>query len=115
MQRWKCPIYNITLENLIKTVEDNVVFRTQSVFVSVSFPKAFISKKYASHFVEKSEMKMNSLKMNKHECLIQTWSGKAFKGPVVNRALPSLDGGSLEITLTVPLIIIAINNNYIVY
>ena len=27
---------------------------------------------------------------------------KAFKGTVVNRALPSLHGGSLEITLTVP-------------
>ena len=28
---------------------------------------------------------------------------KGFKGTVVNRALPSLHGGSLEITLTVPL------------
>ena len=28
---------------------------------------------------------------------------KAFKGTVVNRALPSLHGGSLKITLTVPL------------
>ena len=27
-----------------------------------------------------------------------------YKGTVVNRALPSLHGGSLEITLTVPLI-----------
>ena len=28
---------------------------------------------------------------------------KVFKGTVVNRALPFLHGGSLEITLTVPL------------
>ena len=34
---------------------------------------------------------------------IHTWSDKAFKGTVVNRELLSLHGGSLEITLTVPL------------
>ena len=34
---------------------------------------------------------------------IHTWSDKAFKGTVVNRALPSLSGVSLEITLTIPL------------
>ena len=34
---------------------------------------------------------------------INTWSEKAFKGSVVNRALPSLHGKSLEIMLTVPL------------
>ena len=31
------------------------------------------------------------------------FSDKGFKGTVVNRALPSLHKGSLEITLTVPL------------
>ena len=35
--------------------------------------------------------------------LIHTWSDKAFKGNVVNRAAPFLHEGSLEITLTVPL------------
>ena len=43
------------------------------------------------------------LKKLKHQCLINTQLDKAFKGTVVNRALPSLHGGSLEITLTVPL------------
>ena len=34
---------------------------------------------------------------------IHAWSDKAFNGNVVDRALASLHGGSLEITLTVPL------------
>ena len=48
-------------------------------------------------------MKINSLKEQKHGDLINTWSDRAFKGTVVNPALPSLHGGLLEITLTVPL------------
>ena len=32
-----------------------------------------------------------------------TLSDKAFKGTFINQALPSLHGGSIEITLTVPL------------
>ena len=43
-----------------------------------------------------------SLNKQKDGYLIHTWSVKAFKGTVVNQALPSLHGGSLEITLTVP-------------
>ena len=39
----------------------------------------------------------------KHGYLIHTLSDKVFKGTVVNRALPSLDVGSLTV-LTVPLI-----------
>ena len=53
-------------------------------------------------FAEKPQMKIISLKKQKHWYLINTWSEKAFKGTVVNRALPSVDGGSLKITLTVP-------------
>ena len=34
--------------------------------------------------------------------LTHNWAERAFKGTVVNRALASLHGGSLEITLTVP-------------
>ena len=50
----------------------------------------------------KQPVKINSLKKQKHSYLIHTWSVKAFKGTVVNQALPSLHGGSLEIILTVP-------------
>ena len=45
-----------------------------------------------------SQIEISSLKKQKHEFLIH-----AFKGTVVNRTLPSLHGGSFEITLTVPL------------
>ena len=45
-------------------------------------------------------MKINSLKQQKHGYLIHTWSDKALKGTIANRALPSFQ---FEITLTVPL------------
>ena len=48
-------------------------------------------------------MKINSLTKQKHALLIKTWSDKALKGTVLNRTLPYLHEGSLEITLTVPL------------
>ena len=47
-------------------------------------------------------MKINSLN-KKYGYLIHTCSYKAFKGTVVNRVLPSLHEGSLEIMFTVPL------------
>jgi len=41
---------------------------------------------------------------------MHTLSGKVFNGTVVNHALSSLRGGSLEITLTVPYILFLISN-----
>ena len=53
-------------------------------------------------------MKINNLKTKqKHEYLSHK-SDKALKGTVVYRVLPSLNGGSLEITLTVPLTLLII-------
>ena len=49
-------------------------------------------------------MKINSLKKQKHSYLNHTWLEKAFKGTVVNRAVQSLHVGSLEVTVTGPLI-----------
>ena len=46
-------------------------------------------------YAEKSQMKVNSLKKTK--------TCKTFKGTVLNRALPSLRGVSLKITISVPL------------
>ena len=47
-------------------------------------------------------MVINSLKKQKHAFLVHTGLDKAFKGTVMNRALSSLHGDSLEIMLTVP-------------
>ena len=41
--------------------------------------------------------------LKKRHYLQHYWSDKGFKSTFVNRVLPSLHGGSLEITLTVPL------------
>ena len=38
-------------------------------------------------------------------CIYNNWIDKAFKGTVVNQALSCLHEGSIEITLTVPLIV----------
>ena len=43
--------------------------------------------------VENPQMKINSLKKQKHRYLIHTLSDKAFKGTVVNRTLRSLHEG----------------------
>ena len=69
------------------------------LFLGVSPFLLIINKKCASHFrrEENPQMKINSLK--KKWYLVHT-----FKGTVVNRALSSLHGGPLEITLTVFLI-----------
>ena len=49
-------------------------------------------------FGEKPQMKIHSLKEQIHGYLIQI-----YQGTVVNRTLPSFHGGSLQMTLTVPL------------
>ena len=77
MQKWQWNPENLYL---IKNVEDTLVT-----------------------FADKPQMKIKSLKEEKHWYLIHTWSEKAFKGTVVNRALPFLHWESPQITLTVPL------------
>ena len=52
-------------------------------------------------FAEKPQIKINSLKKQKHGYLMHTWSDKAYKGTIVNQALSYFHGGSLEITLSV--------------
>ena len=78
-------------------------YRRFSESISVYFCESLYCL-WASHFRRKTANKnKQNLKKQKHWVLIHTWSNKAFEGTVVNRALPSLHGGSLEITLTVTL------------
>ena len=51
-------------------------------------------------------MKKKNLKTKQKLAYISHRPDKAFKGTVVNRELSSLHGGSLEITITVPLILL---------
>jgi len=86
-----------TLETLIwsKNVEDKVVFFYLKS--AKSFSLLLKARNAQVTFAEKSQF----LKQ-KHGVLIHSWSDKALKSTLVNRALPSLHGGSLEITLAVP-------------
>ena len=52
---------------------------------------------------QRTRKENEQIKKEKQWYLIHTWSDKAFKDIVVNRALPNLHGWSLEITHTVPL------------
>ena len=53
-------------------------------------------------FAGNPQTNINSLKKRKYGYLVRPRSDKACNGTVVNRALTSLQRGSLEITLTVP-------------
>ena len=98
----KMTIYNVyTLETVIWSEIWNFVFLTRKVFNSNNFSIASYKKRNAqSTFEEKPQMKLNCWKKQKHGYPTDTWSYKSFKGTVVNQRLPSLHGGSWEITLT---------------
>ena len=63
---------------------------TGIVFISVSFSIASQKQEIQVTLAEKSQMKLNSLKKQKHWYLIHTWSDKASKGIVVNLAFKGL-------------------------
>ena len=42
-------------------------------------------------------MKINSWNKQNHAYLTHTWTDKAFESSIVNQAMPSLHGGSLEV------------------
>ena len=101
IQRWQCPTYNSTVKTLIwsKMLRITSFFSLEKCCFSKT-PLFLRNKNAEVTFPEKPQTKKNSLKKQKHGYLFHTWSDKAFKGTVVNRTLPSLHGGSLEITLT---------------
>ena len=71
--------------DLIKNVKYTVVLHIFHFF--------FYARNAQVTLAEKPQMKINSLKKQKHRYLIHTWSDKASKGTVVNLALPFLHGG----------------------
>ena len=73
MQRWQYPAHNDTLETFLW-------------YKLGEFIQCFL---FTSHFRKKLQMKINSLKKQKHWYLIYTCSDKAFQREVVYRALPS--------------------------
>ena len=83
-----------------------MLWKILSFFFSVVFnsdiSNMFSSRINQSHFSRKPQVKIISFQ-SYNWYLINPWSDNALKGTVVNRALPSLQGGSFEITLTVPL------------
>jgi len=85
---------------LIKNVEDNTVFLAQKVFNSDISPLLPKRKKCAT--TRKLANENKQFKGTKAWIYnLYFWTDKAVMGTVVNRALSSLHGGSLEIMLTV--------------
>ena len=70
----------------------------------MSFYIAFINKKCASHFRKETA---NEKKVEKYKSLISNsyMKDKTFNATLVNRAPPSLHGGSLELMFTVQFIL----------
>ena len=78
-------VHNVTLERY------RLFFWLEKCLILIISPLLHISHKCVQvTFPEKLQMKLNSLKKQKHKYLIHIWSDKAFKGTVVNRALLSL-------------------------
>ena len=88
--------------NLIKNVEDNVVFLSRISVYYCKFLRRFSLSRIAQISFEE-KLLIHHLNKQKHGYLINTWSDKLFKGTFVKQALPSLYGGSRKITCTVPL------------
>ena len=65
--------------------------------------QSYCSRNAQSTFVKKPQLKMTRFRNYELGYHIHTWSDKAFKGTVLNRASPLLYSGSIEISLTVPL------------
>ena len=90
--------------NPYSDIKKHARVRKKHVISALSSSLFLIRKKCAIYFCKNPQMKINILKEQKHGYLIHTWIRKAFKGTVVNRALPSLHRGSHEITFKCQLI-----------
>ena len=98
-QRYSWNLY------LINNVEDIFVFLVLLEFHALIIPICFPAAEMRhGHFWRETTFENNqSSKLQTLIYIIHGWSNKAFYGTVVNRSFQSLQGGSLEIMLTVPL------------
>ena len=80
MQRWQRDMSNLQRYhwnlNLLKNVEDNAVFLTQKVFISVNFWIVSYQQEMLKSFCRIPQIKINSLNKQKHGFLIRFWSDK---------------------------------------
>ena len=84
--------------NLIKNEEDSVVFWLEKCLILIISPFLLLSKKCANYFRRETGIENKQFKETK-----PYWTRKSFYEYCVNRTLPFLQGGLLEITLLIPL------------
>ena len=82
-QVWRLTFFNFE-------IKFSIVVSLQKWFIHIYYRNTKLSE-------------LNTFNLEKWKYLPHHWSDKDFKGNIVNRALQSLPGGSLEITLTVQL------------
>ena len=100
MQGWQCPIYNDTLKSCVISSRNKIyIIHMFYVFVNCSISIVGSLQKM------KRWSELNSFRAGKTKAFLAFLVRLRFyfKGTVVNRALTSLYGESLAISLTVPL------------
>ena len=101
------PIYNDTLESYVWSNMNKIsmLFCSFTMFIII----CEFSVKVACTFLLynkkqwRNSQKLTLFEYRKQLYLPHFWSDQGFKGTVVNQALQSFNGGSLDTTLTVPL------------
>ena len=93
MHGWQCPIRNGTIKTFVL---DSNVYDLQIIFEF-----EFVTKVTCGFLLKKKQKKLSEL--NSFKPRKTTMISAGFKDSVLNQELPSLDRGSLETTLTVPL------------
>ena len=90
----------------LKALSDQVWIRYTCFLPNCSFSFAGSLRKWLAHFLLvrspwETHRNQHFPESEKRRYLPHSWSDQVFSGTVVNRIIPSLLGGSLEITLTV--------------
>jgi len=93
MRRWLCPIHNGTLETFIRSMRRKIFSKSIKLIISMRFSS---SRNAPVTLLKNSKLKIIGFHIYKHWYLIHTYQ---TKGTVVNRVLPTVHWGSLEIML----------------